>query len=83
MLISCFSYANVAYVSWGNKVVLSQSMGQVTLPKLSRKIPIHHIMYLKYKHLTEDDDNRSKLTSFYSISNIVSINNDTMQSSIE
>ena len=37
------SDANVASVSWGSKVVLTQSLGEVTLPKLTRKTPIHNM----------------------------------------
>ena len=76
------SDANVASVSWGSKVVLTQSLGEVTLPKLTRKTPIHN-MYLKYKHFTKDDDDRLKSTSFYSLCNIFSTNDDAMLSSID
>ena len=73
---------NIASVSWGSKVVLSQSLGEVTLPKLTRKTPIHN-MYLQYKHITKNDDERLQSTSFYSICNILSANDNAMLSSID
>ena len=76
------SDANVSSVSWGSKVVLSQSIGHVTLLKLTRKTPIHH-MYVKYKELIKNDDDRLKSTSFYNICNILSTNDDAMLSSID
>ena len=40
-------------------------------------------MYLKYKHLTKNDDDRLKSTSFYKLCNILSTNDVVMLSSID
>ena len=60
---------NVSSVSWGSRTVLSQSKGEITLPKLTRKSEISQ-MYLRYKDYTTNDIDRLKSTSFYKICNV-------------
>ena len=74
--------SNVSSVSWGSKTVLSQSMGEVTLPKLTRKSDIMN-MYLEYKQVIEDDNDCLRSTSFYSICNVLTSNDEAMLSSID
>ena len=40
-------------------------------------------MYVKYKELTKDDDDRLKSTSFYNLCNLLSTNDDAILSSID
>ena len=73
---------NVSTVSWGRNIVLSQSIGEVTLPKLTRKCDIIE-MYRNYKELTFGDVNQLKLTTFYKICNILTTNDKAMLKSID
>ena len=73
---------NTSSVSWGTKLVLVQSTGEVTLPKLTRKTPIYN-MYLLYKDLVKDDSEKLKFTLFYCIIRILTSNDESMLSSID
>ena len=73
---------NISSVSWGSKTVLSQSIGEITLPKLTRKCEVSQ-MYRKYKELTINDTDRLKVTSFYTISNVLTTNDEAMLQSID
>ncbi len=73
---------NVSSVSWGSKTILSQSIGEIVLPKLTRKLEISE-MYRKYKALATDDTERLKMTSFYAISNVLTTNDESMLQSID
>ena len=73
---------NTSSVSWGTKLVLVQSTGEVTLPKLTRKTPIYN-MYLLYKDLVKDDSEKLKFTLFYYICQILTSNDESMLSSID
>ena len=73
---------NVSTVSWGSKTVLSQSIGDITLPKLTRKCDVIQ-MYRTYQELTFGDDEQLKSTTFYKICNILTTNDEVMLKSID
>ena len=73
---------NVSSVSWGVKSVLVQSSGELTLPKLTRKTPIYN-MYLNYKELVNNDNEKLKFTTFYYICRMLTSNDESMLSSID
>ena len=75
------SESNVSSVSWGSKRVLLQSIGEITLPKLTQKKPIFKI-YKIYRDSTEQDADKLKSTSFYSICNVLTSNDESMLKSI-
>ena len=76
------SESNVSSVAWGSKRVLLQSIGEITLPKLTRKKPIFK-MYEIYRDSTEQDTDKLKSTSFYSICNVLTSNDESMLKSID
>ena len=73
---------NVSSFSWDSKTVLSQSMGEMTLPNLTRKSNIRQI-YLKYKDYTTNGEDSLNCTSFYSICNVLTSSDEAMLSSID
>jgi len=73
---------NVSSVAWGTKRVLLQSIGELTLPKLTRKTTISS-MYEMYNNITSDDNDRLMATSFFSICNVLTNNDEAMLKSID
>ena len=71
------SESNVLSVAWGSKRELLQSIGEITLPKLTQKKPIFKI-YKIYRDSTEQDADKLKSTSFYSICNVLTSNNESL-----
>lgn len=76
------SDSNVSSVAWGTKTVLLQSIGEITLPKLTRKKPIFK-MFEIYRDSTENDSDQLKSTSFYAICNVLTSNDEAMLSSVD
>ena len=57
---------NVALVAWGTKKILSQARGEISLPKLSRKMTIKET-YLRYNELVCNNGKDIKSTTFYKV----------------
>ena len=85
-IIKCVDFVlsdkNVSSVAWGTKVLLSQSVGEVTLPKLTRKTPIFN-MYNSYVDFTAQDKEKLKIATFYKICNALTASDEAMLSSVD
>ena len=73
---------NIASVSYGTKVVLLQSIGEITLPKLTQKTPIFN-MYKSYVDAMVDESDRLQQATFYKIYNALTETDEAMLSSID
>ena len=73
---------NVSSVSWGTKKVLSQTRGEITLPKLTRKVRIA-MMYRRYKEFAMEHTDCIHKSCFYYIVGVITSNDNAMLFSVD
>ena len=73
---------NISSVVFGTKVVLWQSIGEKTLPKLIQKTPIYN-MYHSYIDSIAINKEDWKFSSFYKTCNLLTATGEAMLSSID